>query len=104
MNVQVPFSEYETADDQVKTTERLNDAQIVEKIKNWHQIQEEEEVGPYPEDGDGNDILTTGSVAESTTAADESEIIHTANQFCSYLHCKELMFLEINCCPVLQSH
>ena len=82
LNVQVPFNKYTTADDIMETTERLNDAQIVEKIKNWHQIQEVEEVGPDPDedDHDGNDISTTGSVAESTTAADESEIIHTANQ------------------------
>ena len=80
LNVQVPFSEYATADDWVETTERLNDTKIVKKIINWHQIQEEEEAGP-DQDKDDNDISTTGSVAESTTAADESEIIHTANQF-----------------------
>ena len=44
LNVQVPFSEYVTADDWVDITERLNDAHIVEKIKNWHKIQEEEDV------------------------------------------------------------
>ena len=49
LNVQVPFSEYAADDDRVETTKRLNDAQIVEKIKNWHQIQEEEEAGPHPD-------------------------------------------------------
>ena len=34
LNVEVPFREYAAADDQVETTERLNDSQIVEKIKN----------------------------------------------------------------------
>ena len=65
----------------------MNDAQIVEKIKNQCQIQEEEEVGPDPDedDDDDNDISTTGSVAESTTAADEIEIIYTAHQFLQLL-------------------
>ena len=87
LNVKVPFSENSIADDQVETTERLNDAQIVEKIKNCHEIQEQEDVGPDPDkdDHDDDDISTTGSVAESTTAADESEIIHTANQFLQLL-------------------
>ena len=85
LNVQVPFREYATADDWVEITERLNDAQIVEKIKNWHQIQEEEEVGPDPDEDDNDDISTTGSVAESVTAADESEIIHTAYKFLQLL-------------------
>ena len=84
------FSEYATADDQVEAMERLNDAHIMEKIKNQHQIQEEEEVGPDPDKGGGggggdDDISTTGSVADSTIAADESEIIHTANQFLQLL-------------------
>ena len=68
----VPFSEYATADDQLETTERLNDAQIVEKIKNRHQIQQEEEVQPDPDEDDHDDdenISITGSVAESTTVA-----------------------------------
>ena len=104
LNAQVPFSEYATADDHVETTERLNDPQIVEKIKNLHQIQEEQDVGPDPDEDDDNDISATGSVTESMTAADMSEIIHTANQFCSYWHSKEHMFLEIICHPVLQYH
>ena len=40
---------------------------------------EEQEDGEDP-DSDDN-VSTTGSVAGSTTAADESEIIHTSNQF-----------------------
>ena len=55
----------------------------MEKIRNRHQIQEEEEGGPNPDEDDHDDdyISTTESVAESPTAADEFEIIHTANQF-----------------------
>ena len=65
----------------------MNDALIAEKIKNQHQIQEEKEIQPDPDKDyhDDNDISTTGSVAESTTSADESEIIHTANQFLQLL-------------------
>ena len=32
LNIQVPFSEYATADDQVKTTERLSEAEIVQRV------------------------------------------------------------------------
>ena len=61
----------------------MNNAQVIEKIINRYQIEEDEEALPDPDedDHDDNDISTTGSVAESTTATDESEIIHTANQF-----------------------
>ena len=84
LKVQVSFSEYVTVDDQVETNEWLNDAQFLEKIKNRHQIQKKEEVGPDPDNDDhddDDDISTTGSVVESTKGADESEIIYTANQF-----------------------
>ena len=58
----------------------------MEKIKTQHQIQEEEEVGQDPDEDDHDDNnISTGSVAESTTAADESEIIHTANHFLQLL-------------------
>ena len=57
--------------------ERLSDANIVDQVKGRNQ----------PEEGKGEDpddytvILTSGSVADSTTAANESEIIHTSTQF-----------------------
>ena len=38
------------------------------RLKNQHQIQEQEDVGPDPDEDD--DISTTGSVAKSTTTAD----------------------------------
>ena len=81
LNVQVPFNEYATADDQVEMIERLSEAEIVWRVQGHHHPEEgeEQEDGEDPDSDDG--MSTTGSVAGSTTAADESEIIHTANQF-----------------------
>ena len=70
LNVQVPFADYATADDAVEMTERLSDAEIVDQVKGRNQPEEEE---------DPDDVIpTSGSVADSTTAADESEIINTS--------------------------
>ena len=87
LNVQVPFSEYATADDQVETTERLSEAEIVQRVQGCHHPEEgeEQEDGEDPDlDNSDDDVSTTGSVAGSTIAADESEIIQTSNQFLSY--------------------
>ena len=102
LNVQVPFSEYATADVQVETTERLSEAEIVWRAQGHHHPEGEEQDG---EDADSDDnVSTTGSVAGSTTAADESEIIHTSNQFLHTVAQQKDMFLEISCPLVLFLH
>ena len=64
-----------------KQTGRLSEAEIVQRVQGHHHPEEgeEQEDGEDP-DSDDN-VSATGSVAGSTTAADESEIIHTSNQF-----------------------
>ena len=81
LNVQVPFSEYATADDQVETAERLSEAEIIQRVQGHHHLEEgeEQEDGEDPDSDD--DVSATGSDAGSTTAANESEIILTSNQF-----------------------
>ena len=81
LNLQIPFADYATADDAVEMTERLSDADIVDQVKGRNQPEEQEE-GEDPDDDDV--ISTSGSVADSTTAADESEIIQTSTQFAMY--------------------
>ena len=80
LNVQVPFSEYATADNQVEMTERLSEAEIVQIVQDCHHPGGEEQTDGEDLDSD-DDVSTTGSVAGSTTAADESEVIHTSKQF-----------------------
>ena len=78
LNAQVPFANYIAADDAVEMTERLSDAEIVDWVKGRNQPEEEEE----EEDPDDDNVISaSGSVADSTTAADELEIIHTSTQF-----------------------
>ena len=74
MKVQVPFADYTTADNAVEMTEMLSDADIVNLVKGRNQTEEEE-------DPDDDVISSSGSVSDNTTAADESEIIHTSTQF-----------------------
>ena len=58
----------------------MSEAEIVQRVQGHHYLEEEEHEDR--EDPDSDDIVsTTGSVAGPTTAADESEIIHTSNQF-----------------------
>ena len=42
LNVQVPFADYNTADDDVEMTERLSDADIVDQVKGRNQTEEDE--------------------------------------------------------------
>ena len=86
LNVQVPYADYATADDTLDKTERQSDAEIVDWVKGRDQPEQEEE-GQDPDDDDddnNNDnddvISTSGCVADSTAATDESEIIHTSTQ------------------------
>ena len=58
--------------------ERLSD--IVDLVKGRNQTEEEEEED-LDDDVDDNSISSSGSVSDSSTAADESEIIHTSTQF-----------------------
>ena len=80
LNAQVSFADYATADDAVETTKRLSDAEIVDWVKGRNQTEEEEEEEEDPVDDD-DVISTSGPVADSTTAAHESEIIHTSTHF-----------------------
>ena len=84
LNVQVPFSKYATADDQVEMTDRLSEAEIVQRVWGCHYPEEgeEQEDGKHPNSDDN--VSTTGSVAGSTTAAGESEILHTSYQTLLY--------------------
>ena len=60
-------------------TGRLSDAEIVVQVKGRNQPEEE---GEDSDDDDDDDFRSTsGYVADSTTAADESEIIYTSTQF-----------------------
>ena len=72
---------YTTTDDQVETNERLSQAEIVQREQGSHHPEEgeEQEDGEDPDSDD--DMSITGSVAGSTTVADETEIIHTSNPF-----------------------
>ena len=72
------FTNYATADDAMEMNERLSDADIVYLVKGRNQIEEGEE-GEDPDDDDS--ISSSGSVSDSTTAANESELIHTSTQF-----------------------
>ena len=65
----------------METTERLSEADFVWRVQDCHHPQEgeEQEDGGDPESDDN--VSTTDSVAGSTTAGDESEIICTSNQF-----------------------
>ena len=77
----MPFADYATADYAVEMTERLSDADIVDLVKGRNKTEEEEE-GEDPDDSDDDhSVSSSGSVSDSTTAADESEIIHTSIQF-----------------------
>ena len=60
-------------------TERLSEAEIVQRVQCHHHPDEEQGDGEDP-DSDDN-VSTTGSVDGSTTATDESEIIHISNPF-----------------------
>ena len=65
----------------METNERLREAEIVQRIQGCHHPEDGEEQEDE-EDLDSDDyVSTTGSVAGSTIAADESDIIHTSNQF-----------------------
>ena len=79
LKVQVPFADYATADDAVEMPERLSDADIVDLVKGRNQPEKEE--GEDPVEDDDDVIPSSGSVSDSTTAGDESEIIHTSTQF-----------------------
>ena len=81
LKVQVPLADYATADNAVEMTERLFDADIVDLVKGRNQPEEEEE-GEDPDDD--NVISSCGSVSDSTTAADESEMFYTSTQFFLY--------------------
>ena len=59
--------------------ERPSESEIVQRVQGCHHPEEEKEDGEDP-DSDDN-VSTTSSVAGSTRAADESEIIHTSYQF-----------------------
>ena len=78
----MPFADHGTADDAIEMTERLSDADIVDLVKGRNQTEAEEE-GEDPDDDDDNDdsISSGDSVTDCTTAADESEIIHSSTQF-----------------------
>ena len=81
LNVQVPFSEYATANDQVEMTERLSEPENYPESTRLHPSwrRRRKEDGEDPDSDD--DVSITGSSAGLTTAADESEIIYTSNQF-----------------------
>ena len=55
---------------------------LMPEIMDWVKGRNQPEGGD-PDDGDDDDnvISTCGSVGDSTTAADESEIIHTSTKF-----------------------
>ena len=79
LKVQVLFADYATVDDAVEMTGRLSDADIVDLVKGRNQTEEEEE-GEDPDGHDDDVISSSGSVSDSTTATDKSEI-HQLN-FC----------------------
>ena len=45
LNIQVPFSEYATTDDQVEMTKRLSEAEIVQRVQGHPHLEEGEEQG-----------------------------------------------------------
>ena len=65
----------------METTEKLSEAEIVQRVQGHHHPEEGEEQEDEDDPDSDNDVSTTGSVAGSTTAADGSEIIHASNQF-----------------------
>ena len=81
LKVQVPIADDTTADDAVEMTERLSYADIVDLVKGRNQPEEEEEGEDPDDDDDDDDVSSSGSVSDCTTAADESEIIHTSAKF-----------------------
>ena len=82
LKVQVPFADYIIADDAVEMIQRLSDDDTVDLVKGRNYTEEEEGEDPDNDDDDDDDLISsTGSVSDSTTVADESEIIHQLN-FC----------------------
>ena len=58
-------------------TERLSEAEIVQRVQGHHHPEEEDGEDPDSDDA----VSTTGSAAGSTTAVGESEIMHTSSHF-----------------------
>ena len=84
LKVKVPSADYATADDAVEMTERLSDADIVDLVKGRNQTEEEEEGEDPDDDDDDNSTSSGGSVSDSNTAADESEINSYINSIFAY--------------------
>ena len=77
--MQVPLETYVTADDNVETSERLSDADIVDAVRNQHSPDTGDEDGEDPDSDDDAEVVDPN--ADSTVAADESEINVSSTQF-----------------------
>ena len=78
LQINVPFEQYATADDNIKTNEDLTEAEIIERV---HAVtngnsEEGEDPDEHEEDDDQSAVMLTG-----TSTADENEIIHSSAQF-----------------------
>ena len=78
LQINVPFEQYATADDNIDTSEDLPEVEIIERV---HAVtngnnEEGEDPDDLEEDDDEKALVFTG-----TSIADESEIIHNSAQF-----------------------
>ena len=81
-DVNCTFEEYATADDHAESSEPMTDEDIINAVRN-HDSPSADSESSTPEDPDlisGDDDLDAES-NDNGVAANESEIIHTSNQF-----------------------
>ena len=78
MQINIPFEQYATADDNIDTNEDLTEVEIIERVCAVTNGNNEEGEDPddQEEDDDQTAVMFTG-----TSIADESEIIHNSAQF-----------------------
>ena len=78
LQINIPFEQYATVDDNIDTNEDLTEVEIIEGV---HAVtngnnEEDEDPDDQEEDDDQTTVMFTG-----TSIADESEIIHNSAQF-----------------------
>ena len=78
LQINIPFEQYATADDNIDTNEALTEVEIIERVHAVTNGNNEE--GEDPDDQDENDDQTA-VMFTGTSVADESEIIHNSAQF-----------------------
>ena len=78
LQINVPFEQYATADDNIDTSEDLTEAEIIKRVHAVTSGSNEDGEDPdnLEEDDDETAVMVT-----STAIADESKIIHNSAQF-----------------------